>query len=260
MEQLKGKTILIGKEPSQGRLLVALPGSGKSAAIGLPGSVPASVSRCRPAEGIAHAKISIDQSGNIILTNLKSQNATYVNGSEIESKRIVTDSLVSLGKDHFAVSVPLILETARKLVAVGQERPQTPGDSGAKRFNIAHLEHVWNDLIARRKEVQAKQKQINLVRSGCGVFTMCAMPCIFLFGPIGYVLTGIGIIGNIHSFVGLKNDDASDVLERLNEDFQDRYVCPNPDCNKFLGNLSYRLLKRQYSMHCPYCKCEYVEK
>ena len=71
MEQLKGKTILIGKEPSQGRLLVALPGSGKSAAIGLPGSVPASVSRCRPAEGIAHAKISIDQSGNIILTNLK---------------------------------------------------------------------------------------------------------------------------------------------------------------------------------------------
>ena len=89
---------------------------------------------------------------------------------------------------------------------------------------------------------------------------MCAMPCIFLFGPIGYVLTGIGIIGNIYSFVGLKNDDASDVLERLNEDFQDRYVCPNPDCNKFLGNLSYRLLKRQYSMHCPYCKCEYVEK
>lgn len=191
---------------------------------------------------------------------MKSQNATFVNGSEIESKRISPSNSVELGKDHFGVNMSLILETAKKLATPVHQQMKKPDTPKTGIYNIVHLGHVWNDLIAKRKEVQARQKRINLVRSGCGVFTMCAMPCIFLFGPIGYVLTAIGIIGNIYSFVGLKNDDASDVLERLNEDFQDRYVCPNPDCNKFLGNMSYRLLKKQYSMHCPYCKCEFIEK
>lgn len=266
MERLKGKTILIGKEPGQGRLLVSI--SGKIAALGSPNSVPNSVSRCKAAEGVAHAKITVDQAGNMILTNMKSQNVTYVNGSEIVSKRITPNNSVELGKDRFSISLPMILEAAKKIVAATskpdpqprqQTHPEAPKQE-VKKYNISHLEYVWNDLQQKKKEIQAKQKKINLVRSGCGVFTMCAMPCIFLFGPVGYVLTGIGIIGNVYSFVGLKNDDTSEVVETLNEDFQDRYVCPNPECNKFLGNMSYKLLKKQYSMHCPYCKCEFVEK
>lgn len=255
MDKLKGKTILIGKEPGQGRLLIAIQENGKNAAIGAPGSVPSCVSRCKLAEGVAHAKITVDQSGNMILTNMKSQNLTFVNGSEIASKRVSLTNLVELGKDRFGISLPVVIETAKKLVDIVPP-PSTP----ANKFNISHLEHVWTNLQTKRKEIQAKQKRINLVRSGCGIFTMCAMPCIFLFGPVGYALTGIGILGNIYSFVGLKNDETSDVIEQLNEEFQDRYVCPNPECNKFLGNISYKLLKKQYSMHCPYCKSEFVEK
>lgn len=253
MERLKGKTILVGKEPGQGRLLVAIQGNGKSAAIGAPGSVPASVSRCKPAEGVAHAKITVDQNGNMVLSNMKSQNVTYVNGSEIASKRISSTNSVELGKDRFSISLPEVLEIARKIVTVTQ-------------FNISHLERIWNDLQAKRKEIQAKQKKINLVRSGCGLFTLCAMPCIFMFGPVGYVLTGIGIVGNLYSFVGLKNDNTSDVIDQLNEEFQLRYVCPNPHCNKFFGFISYKLLKNQLrshkdqKMYCPRCGCELVEK
>lgn len=264
MERLKGKTILIGKEPGQGRLLVAIAGNGKSAAIGAPGSVPACVSRCKPAEGIAHAKITIDQSGNMVIANVKSQNVTYVNGVEIASKRVSPTNTVELGKERYHVNLPAIIEVAKKIVVLAttpQPGPHPkPSPEPVKRYNIAHLERVWDDLQAQRKAIQAKQKQINLVRSGCGLFTLCAMPCIFMFGPIGYVLTGIGIVGNLYSFVGLKNDNTSDILDQMNEDFQDRYVCPNPDCNKFLGNISYKLLKKQYSMHCPYCKSEFVEK
>lgn len=254
MEKLKGKAILIGKEPGQGRLLIAIQGNEKSVAIGSLGSVPACVSRCKPAEGIAHAKIIVDQAGNMILTNMKSQNVTFVNGSEIASKRVSFNNTIELGKDKFKIDLPIIIETAKKLIVMGTSKE--PG----KKFNISHLERVWNDLQTQKKAIQAKQKKINLVRSGCGLFTLCAMPCIFMFGPIGYVLTGIGIVGNLYSFIGLKNDNTTDVIDKLNEDFQDSYVCPNPDCNKFLGNISYKLLKKQYSMHCPYCKCEYVEK
>lgn len=265
MNNLIGKTILIGKEPGQGRLAVAIVG-GKTAAIGNTDSVPNSVSRYRAADGVAHAKITVDHNGNMILTNMKPQNITYVNGTEIESKRITTANTIELGKDRYRINLPVILETAKKLAVIGnQPTPssnpnQNQQQKQTQTFNISHLEHVWNDLQARKKEIQVKQKKINLVRSGCGVFTMCAMPCIFMFGPVGYVLTCIGILGNVYSFVGLKNDDTADVLEKLTENFQDRYVCPNPDCNKFLGNISYKLLKKQYSMHCPYCKSEYVEK
>ncbi len=251
MESLKGKTILIGREPEQGRFLVALD-RGKSTVLGNAGCVPSSVSRCKPAEGMGHSKIDVDNDGNMVITNLKSGNVTYVNGIEVASKRIDLSSKVELGKDKYLINLPAVLDSAKKLVSIDVSEK-------SKQFNIRHLEAVWTGHHEALKMLREKQKKINLIRSGCGIFTMCAMPCIFFLGPVGYALTGIGIAGNIYTFVGLKNDNTTEEQERLAEDFQDNYVCPNPDCNKFLGNLSYRLLKRQYSMHCPYCKCEYTE-
>lgn len=251
MEKLKGKKILIGKEPGQGRLLVAVSDCGKSAAIGTAGSVPGSVSRCKPAEGVAHAEVAIDANGRMVVKNLKSMNITFVNGLETASKRVEVSDTIELGKDRFRINLPVVLDTARKLVG---------GGNITKTFNIAHLEVAWNDYHDALRDLREKQKRVNLIRTGCGIFTMCAMPCIFLFGPVGYILTGVGIIGNVYSFIGLKNDNTADEQERIAERFQERYVCPNPECNKYLGILSYKLLKKQYSMHCPYCKCEYVEK
>lgn len=276
MNRLKGQTILIGKEPGQGRLMVALAGTGHFATIGSPGCVPGCVSRCRPAEGMAHARIAVDADGNMILTNAKPQNVTFVNGVEIASKRVLPSHIVELGKDHFRIDLNAVTATASGILAsgAGQQpqpqqayRQQPAGNNAArqqaaqpKRFNIAHLERVWEGYQGRRREIQDAQRKINLIRSGCGLFTMCAMPCIFFFGPVGYVLTAIGVIGNLYSFFGMKNSNTAERLEQLTEEFQDMYVCPNPDCNKYLGNMRYKLLKKQYSMHCPHCKCEYVEK
>ncbi|MDE5848688.1 MAG: FHA domain-containing protein, partial [Muribaculaceae bacterium] len=222
----------------------------KVGAIGNPNSVPGCVSRCQADKGIAHARLSIDKDGNLTLTNMKSENHTYVNGLEIMSRRITPSTKVELGIDRFPLDIQAILDAAKKLLP---PPPQLP-------FDISHLEAVWNDFQTKKKEIQAKQKKVNLVRSGCGIFTMCAMPTIAMFGVVGYALTGIGILGNVYSFVGLKNDNTADIMEKLTEEFQEKYVCPNPDCNKFLGGNSYKFIKKQYSMHCPYCKCEYVEK
>lgn len=263
MKLLYGQKILIGKEPDKGRLQIALKESGKSAYLGAPGSVPACVSRCKLKEGVAHAVLTISKDGEMTLTNGKPQNVTYVNGAEIVSKRISPTDTVQLGKDRFQIPIPLILESAEKVASateMKEEAPEKKDKVQDKTYNIAHLEYIWNGLQDEIRKIQEKEKRVNLIRSGCGIFTMCAMPCIFLFGPIGYVMTGIGILGNIYSFVGIKNDDKEKVAARLTEEFQARYVCPNPDCNKFLGMMSYKLLKRQYSMRCPYCGCGYVEK
>ncbi len=249
MERLSDKTILIGKEPGQGRLLVAVEGVGATA-LGEAGSVPGSVSRCKPEEGIAHAKIVIDRQGEMTICNLKAQNVTYVNSSEIVSKRINADAVVALGKDRYEISLPLVIEAAKGLL-------KAPAQAH-KGVDISHLQEVWSRYQDELRKLREKQKKVNLVRSGCGIFTMCAVPCIALLGPVGYVLTGIGVAGNLYSFIGLRNDKTIEEQERLTEEFQDAYVCPR--CGKFLGHISYRLLKRQYSMHCPYCKCEFEDK
>lgn len=258
MDKLKGKTILIGKEPGQGRLMVAVSGCGKSAVIGTTGIVPGCVSRCKPAEGVAHAGIVIDANGAMVVKNIKPQNITYVNGRETVSKRIELTDAVELGKDRYRIDLSLVLETAKKLV--GGQVETGGGSNGGKTFNIAHLEMVWDNYHDELNDLREKQKRVNLIRTGCGIFTMCAMPCIYLFGRVGYVLTGIGIVGNVYSFFILKNDNTTEEQERITEKFQEHYVCPNPECNKFLGNITYKLMKKQYSMHCPYCKSEYVEK
>lgn len=263
MDRLKGKTILVGKEPGQGRLLVAV--QGKAAAIGSPGCVPNCVSRCRPTENVAHAKIAIDQNGNITLTNMKDQNVTFVNGSEIASKRINQSDTVELGKDRFSVSVPLILETAKKIVGATGGGGGKPEPS-KKKFNITHLSGVWDryeqeiDRIAQQQQETGKKRMLPImVGSLSGVAspilaTLVAVNTLYITVPVAAISFGL-------YFVNYKKKDTSyEERKAAMEKFTDEYVCPNPECNKFLGNLSYKLLKKQYSMQCPYCKSEFVEK
>lgn len=273
MERIKNKRIYVGRESSTGQLLIAVEGCPKPVALGAPHSVPGSVSRCQYQNGMAHAEVLIDSQGSITVKNMKSQNVTYVNGSEINAKRVDPACVIELGKDRYPVRMDIILSAAEKALGnsysahiAGSNNSGFQADSPnknkevAKRYNISHLEQVWEWYKNEQKSIRDRNKRINLIRSGCGIFTMFAAPCIYLFGPIGYTLTGIGIISSLYSLIGLNKENPAEMIEQLNEQFQDRYMCPNPKCGKFLGNISYRLLKRQYSMHCPYCKCEFVEK
>ena len=44
---------------------------------------------------------------------------------------------------------------------------------------------------------------------------------------------------------------------KLDEWFQDEYVCPNPQCHHFLGNQRYDLILRNGC--CPWCKSTFKE-
>ena len=253
-DSFKGKEIFVGRESGTNRLLVYLYINGhiKALQIGNPSSVPKSVSRAIPNQNKAHLSIIIDDNGNIIVTNIKPENVTFVNGSQIVSKRISENDKIELGAGRYLLPLQDLLAKASKLTTdTSNLKPET--------YNISHLEKVWNDYKTGQKEIKEKQKKINLVRSGCGIFTMCAMPTIFFLGPIGYALTGIGVLGNIYSFVCIKKSDPQEEMEKLTDNLQETYVCPNPDCNRFLGSYSYTLMKRQYRMECPYCKSKYEE-
>ena len=276
MQNLKGKTILIGKDPEHGRLLVAV--GGKAAAIGAPGSVPACVSRCKVAEGVGHAQIAVDQNGNMTLTNLKSQNVTFVNGSEIASKRILPSNTVELGKDRFNINLPVVIETAKKLgcIPVQGAKNRLGGNGGnsvnsepAKKFNIKHLKLIYDDYHSKALERQRKQKKLGILASCSMFFTIggsafAAFANKFGMGETAQDYTWIlPVVGFVVFFISMYmriKDTSIEDADATNLEYTRNFVCPNPECGKFLGNMSYELMKTQYSMHCPHCKCEFVEK
>lgn len=258
MDRLKGKTILIGKEPGQGRLFVSviINGQPKTAAMGQPGSVPNCVSRCIPAEGVAHCKIEVDHSGNMTLVNLKSQNVTFVNGTEILSKRIDVSSVVALGKDRFSISLFDIIEVAKKIVPL----PSVP----AQELSIRHLESVWNEYEEALETIQRRQQQMGkrrmlpiMVGSASGIAapifaTVVATASLYITVPIAAV-----------SFlIYMKNyrekDTSIEDRKTANNRFMDHYVCPNPQCRHFMGYQPYKILKQ--NKKCPYCGCLLTEK
>lgn len=259
MQRLKGKTILIGKEPGQGRLFVSVNvnGQARTSAIGQPGSVPNSVSRCKPAERTAHCKVDIDQNGTMVLTNLKPQNVTYVNGTEIASKKVQASSEVALGKDHFPIPFSAVIETAKKLVPT--IAPPPPPE---QKYNIKHLEKVWIDFHDKNIEIQKRARQQALLARIPMFFTMgggaiSAIAVALNWGDevkaVCITLTVIGIIVMMYSFYKSKNDTSIEDKEKLVEDFQDHYICPK--CGKYLPVTPYKLMKKQYSMKCPHAGC-----
>lgn len=259
MDKLKGKTILIGKEPGQSRLLVSV--MGKTAAIGQPNSVPGCVSRCKVGEGVGHAKIAVDQNGNMVLTNMKTQNVTYVNGSEIVSKKITTSNTVELGKDRFHINLPLVIDVAKKIAGSIPPPPESK-----KKYDITHLKRVWDSHEREMERIVEKQQNVGKRRMlpiMIGSLSGVASPILASLVAVNtlYITVPVAAISFCLYFINYRKKDTSyEEKKYANERFTDEYVCPNPECNKFLGNISYKLLKKQHSMHCPYCKCEYVEK
>lgn len=278
MNSLSYNRILIGKEPNQSRLYISVnvKGNIKSMAVGEVGSVPGSVSRCNPSEGIGHCEIRINEEGTMVLVNLKPHNVTYVNGTEIVSKKITSDSVVELGLDKYVLDLSLVLKAAETIareeesaVEDKQEKPLKKGKIKDEQvYSIIHLKDVWdkyhNDLLT----LQKKQKNLALIKS-------LYMPCTILSSVVGVAATRIGLdegiaemlsytmyaVAGIVLFYGLFKsftDKSIEEKERINEEFQQNYICPNSECQHFMGNVPYNILRQ--NKKCVYCKCKLAEK
>lgn len=263
-DNLKGKDIYIGKDASTGRILISVFINGKNATalFGANNSVPNSVSRCLPEKGIAHLEIAINEDGNILAKNLKEQNVTYIQDAEIVSKSINADVEFKLGKDKYPIKLTSILKVAEKIVEAS-EPAKTP------EFDISHLEQVWETYHSHNIELQKRSRRQNMqgripmfFTMGAGALSSIAFACGWgeSVKILCVILTVIGLIIMAYAFLKTKNDTSIEDRERFTEEFQDKYICPNPKCGKYLGSYSYKLMKRQYSMCCPHCKCKFVEK
>lgn len=253
IDNLKGKTILVGKEPGNGRLYIAviINGQPKVTAIGGMNSVPNSVSRCKPAEGVAHCKIVVDFNGSITVTNLKPQNVTYVNGAEIVSKKVRENGVIELGKGRFSVSVSAIIETACKIVATVS--PSSSAQS-SEVHSIRHLKKIWDEYNGKMREIKIRQRNIGLLSSIPMAFSMLG-GLIAGVAPeireLALLFTGIALLIMLFGFYKRFTDKSIEETEKITEDFQQEYVCPK--CHHFMGMQPYNILRQ--NKKCPYCGC-----
>lgn len=266
---LKGKSFVIGREESQNRLLLYDENTHRSVPLTYGIKVPASISRLNihnTDAPQAHVRLSVTADGNIVLSNMKATNMTYVNGVAIASKRLTGQETVELGADRYRLDIKNVLSAAQMFVGNNattgntNKEPKNKKDIPEMSYDISHLREVWMRFNEGKMAVATRQRKVNMIRAGSALFTMCSMPCIIIFEnrAIGLILTGIGIIGNLVSFLGLKQENAAKTVDELTEQFQDNYVCPH--CHKFLGMMSYKLMKNMTGMKCPHCKCGFSEK
>lgn len=256
MDKLKGKTIFIGKEPGQGRLLIALRNNGeiKTGTIGRANCVPNCVSRCKPSENIAHCKIEIGTNGEMTITNIKEENVTYINNVEVLSKRISLTDTIALGKDRYAVNVKAVLEVANNILEPTE-------------YSITPLKAVWeqyHNSCMKLKKMQRKNATIKSLYLPLIVLSGGVSAAIRFLGldedisnPISYFAGGLAFFFLFYGLYLTITDRSIEKQERINDKFQAKYICPNPKCNHFLGQQPYNILRQ--NKNCPYCKVKWVE-
>lgn len=243
---------VIGKEEGLHRLLVKI--GQKAFVIGHPQSVPNTVSR-------AHCSLSVDYSDDqerkvreIRIQNLKPQNITCVDGLEVESKSIKEGALVQLGCDRYTVDLRSVIDGMRKfLTPVAPPQP--------KEYSIASLKKVWEEYDEERLRItDDAAKSANRQRLQ-GILSMCGMLISFVPGVDNIVRVLIivaALFVAIYFFVkGSSDKTVQRKLHSLDGQFRKRYVCPNPECRHFVGNVPYDILRQNSG--CPYCKCKYKE-
>lgn len=226
---------VIGRDAVTSQLAVTA--GGQTRRIGMPGSVPMTVSR-------QHCLLTVDDYGNMRLKNLKAQNVTYVNGRMIESMTVNIGDNITLGADGYPLNLSLVLGangTAPKPV---------------KTVDIRPLENIWNQYHKAQQDMQTKKGQVNAVLSGTGLISMAAIVLSFMgvgmeIRILCYILAAVFITaGIIYRYNSAKNDPIQQ--DKYKKWLQNNYVCPN--CGRSFS-WDYHTLS-QYDA-CPFCKAKF---
>ncbi|MCH4155955.1 MAG: FHA domain-containing protein [Muribaculaceae bacterium] len=232
--------IFIGRDEQTSKLRVSI---GKEFKLyGENGSVPMTVSR-------QHCSLLITDDGRMSLNNLQTgKNYTYVNGVCVESKHVTKADKIELGPKKYR------LDLSKALIDV-KLPPKT--------YNIKPIEKVWNDYHETKLNIQIKERKFNAVRSVTGILTPAAVLIGWMMGGRGtlfyalyVVIFVVGLVLFIYAYSS--SSKTPKILDKLDNDFRDKYVCPNQDCHRFLGYNKYSDLLRQGKCGC--CGSKFCEE
>lgn len=211
-----------------------------------------------------HCKLTPIGDDKYTLENL-SQSGTYVDGNNILKTTVTANTIIRLGSSFSVKVEDLIPQTHPS--ALSTPPPSSKPDTEIPIYSIAPLKDVWNNYHDTLQKIQKEQRTTGLLRSASPIFTLGSGSISMFSRSLGldesvmYItmaMTFIGLLLMIYSFYKSYKEDSMTLREKATEDFQNKYICPNPKCQHFVGNQPYNILRQ--NKNCPYCKCLFTEK
>ena len=195
-------------------------------------SVPVDVSR-------QHCQLIAIDDNTFVIKNIKAANVTWVNGIEIQTKRITRDDKVQLGQSRYLLPLNEILEQIKPNIV-----------------DITPLKAIWEKYNSSTLAIRKRQQTNNLLARIPIFMTMLGGVLIALseaIRPYSITFTVIALLIMAYGFYRQATDRAIDKQEQLKKQFQRDYVCPK--CGRFMGFVDYDLLHQ--NNNCPGCKAKY---
>lgn len=222
--------IIIGRDQQTRQLCVVKDGNSKL--YGQPNSVPMDVSR-------HHISLQPAGNGKWQIKNLNERNVTYVNGIAVESKTISEKDKIELGNSHYLFQWD----------ALNEPKVET--------IDIRSLKKIWDDYQQEDTAIRNRQKNNGLLASIPLGFSMLG-GIIAGVAPeirgVALVFTGIAFLLFIYGLYRRSQDNSTIELKRLQEDFDQKWVCPK--CKRPLTCFrSYTILSQNDA--CPFCKTKF---
>ena len=229
----------LGRESGTDMPRLAVSKDGKTLFFGAPGSVPQGVSRL-------HCRVIVEDDSKITIEDVTDNNLMFVNGLDCKRKQNVgMNDTVELGACKYKLELDAIL----KMLSANQS------------FSIAHLEQIYEDYDNETIDSQIKQNTASVWRTFPLILSMMAgvAASIFNKGIIHGVLVCIAVLLAIVFFVLFLRKASQNPIEtrKRNQDFREKYVCPNPACQHFLGMTPYKDLLKNKT--CPFCRAKFTE-
>ena len=222
--------IIIGRNQQTRQLNIIK--DGVERAYGQANSVPTDVSR-------HHLSLQPAGAGKWQVKNLNERNVTFVNGIAIESKTVSESDKIELGNSHYLFSWSALQEPKVETI------------------DIRSLKKIWDDYQQEDTAIRNRQKNNGLLASIPLGFSMLG-GIIAGVAPeirgVALVFTGIAFLLFIYGLYRRSQDNSTIELKRLQEDFDQKWVCPK--CKRPLTCFrSYTILSQNDA--CPFCKTKF---
>lgn len=222
-----------------------------------------------------HLKLTALPNGKVQVEDLGSTNGTFVDGVRIIQKVVDRNTVIQMGSTFtFRVSDVLPEVNTPPVRLIRQPAPGSPAGmqgSGSQiptkpaEYSIAHLEKVWNDYDRALMEIREKAQNIGKKRMlpmmlGMASSALSPILAMILSLQTLYITVPIALICLIMYIQSYNQKDTSSDDQRVAKaNYIKHYVCPNPECHRYVGNMGEYMVLKQ-NTNCPHCKCKWTTK
>ncbi|GAB3902413.1 hypothetical protein GCM10028803_29060 [Larkinella knui] len=211
-----------------------------------------------------HARLIQCTATHFVLEDLVSKNGTFVNDMRITRKIVDKQDKIRLADTEYTLDELLDLLPGKSAKAV-EANPVAPAVAAQKaekptldfRAEFAELKPVYEQYPKLRRDCRNREK---MIRTGSIILSsVVGISAVLTTGggglPFLQIMSGAGLSMLIPTLCStlLSTDEK---LELIDQEYRERYRCPNPACRDPFGTREWELLAQQKT--CRRCQAVWV--